>query len=168
MNRWRGRRPGLAIVLLGVMATAAAAIVLGGPATTWQLVVRGTHDRTLLSVPLPDARFSLRYRNSVYASLAEERFLVGSDGRMELVALAADEPAVLAEYYATAGPRPAPAGDVLGWVAEPATPLRLDQLPLAATEHGRRTLIVADQQIPLWPLGATGGPTVILEVEQAR
>lgn len=169
---------GLVIVVVAVLAVAAAAIVLGrigsppaasdGSATAWQLVVRGADDRTLLSVPLPDARFSLRYRNSVYASMAEERFTVGSDGRMELVALAADEQAVLAEYYATAGLRRAAPGDARRWVAEPDTALRLARLPLAATEHGRRTLLVGEQEIPLWPLTAGGTATVVLEVEPAR
>ena len=155
--------------MLGLMATAAAAIVLSRePPTSWQLVVHGADDRTLLSVPLPDRRFTLRYRHSVYASPAEERFVVGSDGRLELVTLAADEAAVLDEYYVTSGPRPAAAGDARRWVAQPATPLRLDLLPLAATERGQRTLVVGDQEIPLWQLSAVGTATVVLEAEQAR
>lgn len=178
MNRWRGRRAGLAIVMLGLMATAAAAIALGGiklpapashgPATAWQLVVRGADDETLLSVALPDRRFTVRYRHSVYDSLAEERFVVGSDGQMELVALAADEAAVLDEYYATAGPRSAAVGDARRWLAKPATPLRLERLPLAATEHGQRTLVVGEHEIRLWQLGAAGTAMVVLEADQAR
>jgi hypothetical protein len=168
MNRWRGRLAGLAIAALVLVATAAAIAFGRSPATAWQLVVRGADAETLVSVPLPDRRFTLRYRHSVYDSLAEERFVVGSDGQMQLVELASDEAAVLDEYYATTRLRPAAAGDPRRWLAEPYAPLRLDQLPLAATQRGQRTLVVGGREIALWQLSAAGTAMVVLEAEQAR
>jgi hypothetical protein len=177
MNRWRGRLIGLAIVIIGVTGGAAIA-ALGGvwspsspassTAAAQQLVVRGWDDEILLRLPLPAGHFALRYRNSLYGSLAEERFAVGADGMMELVGLAADDAAVLDEYYLTAGPQPAAAGDSRRWHAQPIARLRLERLTVAATEHGRRTLLVGDRQIPLWQLAAGGAPTVVLEVEPPR
>lgn len=121
-----------------------------------------------VSVPLPDGRFSLRYRHSVYGSLAEERFVVRADGQMQLVGLAADEAAVLDEYYTTTGARPSASDDGRRWQAEPATPLSLPRLTLAATEHGQRTLLVGDHEYPLWELSAPGTPTIVLEPLQVR
>ena len=46
----------------------------------------------------------MSYRNSVYGTLAEERYRVAADGRFALVELAADQLAVLEEYYAVPGP----------------------------------------------------------------
>ena len=45
-------------------------------------------------------------RNSIYGTLAEERYRVHEDGRFELVEIAAEQLAVLEEYYAVPG-RPA-------------------------------------------------------------
>ena len=178
IDGWRGRTAGLAIIALIVTGVIVAA---GGPPATrsglpgpdpppaWRLVVRGATDEVIRRVPLPDGRFALRYRNSVYGSLAEERFVVTADGRMSLVALAADEAAVLEEYYSAIDrPRPAAAGDPLRWRARPATALVLRELPLAATRHGQRTLIVDGcGPVPLWQVAGDGGPMVVLEVEAA-
>ena len=176
MDRWRGRIGGLAILALFAAASALTAVGLAAvrpespptvvPAADWQLVVRATNDEVLLRVPLPNSRFTLRYRNSIYGSLAEERFEISPNGRIALVELAADEAAVLDEYYTTDRPRPADAGDTRRWRAAPVTPLTLEELVLAATQHGRRTLVVGDQLIPLWQLVAEGAPTVILEAER--
>jgi hypothetical protein len=163
--RWGGRATGLAIVALlaGVALTADAA-----QTARWELVVRAADDEVLLRLPLPDGRFTLRYRNSVYESLAEERFAITPDGRLALVELAADEAAVLAEYYTAAErPRPAETGDARRWLAAPAVPLALDELPLAATEHGRRTLIIDGRQpILLWRLVGVDEPTLTLAAEE--
>lgn len=178
IDGWRGRTAGLAIIALLVTGAALSAgwppatpsgFQGPGPPPAWRLVVRGATDEVMLSVPLPDGRFALRYRNSVYGSLAEERFVVTADGRMALVELAADEAAVLEEYYGTAdGPRPAAANDPLRWRAQPATALTLEELPLAATRHGLRTLVVDGRRpVLLWQVAGDGGPTVVLGVEAA-
>ena len=178
IDGWRGRTAGLAIIALIITGAVLAAgwppAARSGssgpdPPPAWWLVVRAATDEVMVRVPLPDGRFALRYRNSVYGSLAEERFVVTDDGRMSLVELAADEAAVLEEYYSAADrPRPAPAGDPLRWRAQPATALTLEELPLAATRHGLRTLIVDGRgPVPLWQVAGDGGPTVILEVEAA-
>ena len=166
---------GLAIVALLAAASALAAVgfaavrsgapPIGAPQSTWQLVVRAANDEVLLREPLPQGRFTLRYRNSVYGSLAEERFAINADGRMVLVELAADEAAVLDEYYDAHRPGPADSGDARPWRAAPRAPQELDQIPMAATEHGRRTLVVEGRTVPLWELVGAGPPTIILEVE---
>lgn len=178
IDGWRGRTAGLAIIALMVIGAALAAgwppatrsgYPAPGPPAPWRLVVRGATDEVMLSVPLPDGRFALRYRNSVYGSLAEERFAVTADGRMALVELAADEAAVLEEYYGAADrPRPAEASDPLRWRVQPAAALTLEELPLAATRHGLRTLVVDGRgPVPLWQVAGDGGPTLVLGVEAA-
>lgn len=170
---WRGRAGGLAIVGLLV---AAVGLVAGGTVTdaaasrapAWRLAVTDAGDRVVARVDLPDGRFALRYRNSVYGSPAEERFAVGPDGRLELVGLAADEAAVLGEYYTAESVRAADAGDARRWVAAPAARVAVEALPLAATEHGRRTLVVPGQPpILLWLL-TDGDPELTLAAERAR
>lgn len=179
MNRRRGRESGLAIpsilaaasvlVAVGLAAAASASRPTGTPGHEWQLVARAPNGDVLLRVPLPEDRFVLRYRNSVYGSLAEERFTIRADGRMALVELAADEAAVLDEYYVTADrPRPSDTGDTRRWEAEPAALLQLAELPIAATRHGERTLVVEGRAVALWQLAGAGGPTVILQAEDAR
>lgn len=173
MDRWRGRATGLAIVAF-VAATSALAAGLaavssgtppGAPGSAWQLAISATNDEVLLRVPLPDGRFSLRYVNSLYGSLAEERFEIGPGGRIVLVELAADEAAVLDEYYSTDRPRPASLADSRRWRALPATPLTLEELIVAASQHSRRTLIVSGRPIQLWQLARDRQQTVILRAE---
>lgn len=176
MDRWRGRAGGLAILALLAAASALAAVGFAGvgpqsrptgaQGAVWQLVVRGANDEELRRVALPDARFTLRYRNSIYGSLAEERFQITPDGRIALVELAADEAAVLDEYYETDRPQPADAGDARRWRATPLSPLTLDELVVAASKHGRRTVVVGAAQIPLWQLAPDVAPTVTLEAER--
>ena len=140
---------------------------MGAPGADWQLAVRAANDEVLLRVPLPDGRFTLRYRNSLYGSLAEERFEIGPGGTIFLVELAADEAAVLDEYYTTDRPNLADPGDTRRWRARPAAPVTLEELAVAASQHSRRTLVVEDRPFPLWQL-AGAAPTVTLEAEQAR
>jgi len=181
MYRWRGRSGGLATMALITAASAlVAAVALVGarpesgpasePGTAWQLVARAENDTVLLRVALPDGRFTLRYRNSVYGSLAEERFSIDADGRMVLVEVAADEAAVLDEYYAASRPLLTDEGDARRWRAAPESPLALEQLALAATQHGQRTLVVEGATIPLWQLAANqaGTTALVLAAEQAR
>lgn len=171
----RGRTSGLAIpgllaaafgmVAVGLAAGGSTTAPTGQPGYDWQLVARATNGDVVMRVPLPESRFVLRYRNSVYGSVAEERFAIGPDGQMILVELAADEAAVLDEYYMADRPRPARAGDTRRWWAAPESPLAIEQLFVAATQHGQRSLVVENRTIPLWQVAAPGMPTLMLEVE---
>jgi hypothetical protein len=158
---------GAAAVLLGAGAAATTATPAGGgPA----VVVRTPDGDVLASVPLAGDRFAVGYRNSVYTTLAEERYRVLPDGRFALVEIAADQVAVLEEYYAVPGaPRPAPPGDRRAHVAEP-DPARsavFDVLNIAATDLGERTLYVPGAApVPVWRLVTGEDPTVLLEVER--
>lgn len=134
---------------------------------TWSLTVRDREGRVLHAVDLPEASFSLRYRNSVYGSVAEERFEVTDDGRIRLRQLAADDPAVLTEYYRLAGaPMRSETGDARAWVGTPELATVVDELSVAATELGERTLVVAGAEpLALWELVGGGSPAVILSAE---
>jgi hypothetical protein len=107
------------------------------------------------------------YRNSIYGTRAEERYRIGTEGGFTLVELAADQLAVLEEYYAVPGPvRPAPETDRRSFLAHPARPADFTDLAIAATDLGERTLHVPGHApVPLAPL-ATSGPTVVLDVEE--
>ncbi len=160
--RWRGRLLGLAILaaLTGPLSRADAAPA--GP----HLVLRGPDGEALTEVPLRDGGFALRYRNSLYRSLAEERYLIQADGSIRLVGLAADELAVLEEYYAIDEPAVRlDAGATRTWSAEPAREVVIETLIVAATDLGQRTLLV-DGVAPmeLWPLVHDTDPSVTLEV----
>lgn len=149
-----------------------AAVWLGvdTSAATWSLTVRDLEGRVLHAVELPSSAFALRYRNSVYGSIAEERFEVTDGGRMRLRQLAAEDPAVLTEYYRLDGEpmrAPAEAGG-LTWVGVPEQATVLAELELAATERGERTLIVSGHDpVALWQLVRDRDPGVLLRVEPA-
>jgi hypothetical protein len=169
-HRWRGRSSGLAIALLAAALTVTVAAGVAGrdrTAAAWRLVVHDLAGVTLATAELADGRFALRYRNSVYGSLAEERFAIGDDGRILLVGLAADELAVLGEYYGAREPRPATDGDALRWEASPQPTVALDQLALAATDLGERTLLVDGRPpIALWLLVGDSAPGLTLGAER--
>jgi hypothetical protein len=155
-----------AALLVGVGAAATAAPAgSDGPA----VVVRTPDGEVVASVPLTGDRFAVGYRNSVYTTLAEERYRVLPDGRFALTELAADQVAVLEEYYAVPGaPRPAPSRDRRAHVAEPdpARPAVFDVLNIAATDLGERTLYVPGAEpVPIWRLVTGEDPTVLLEIE---
>ena len=181
MRAWRGRLSGLARPSILAGATLAlslgAAAVLGptsaGPsgrsAADWLLVGRSQAGDVVLSVPLPKSSFALRYRNSLYGSLAEERFTIDARGRLVLEELASDEAALLGEYYEV-GQRPhrAPLSDARDWVAPPAQQRALQELSVLATRHGQRTLIVEGRApIALWALAGSDSATVTLVAEKA-
>ena len=157
-----------AAVLVGAGAAATTAALAGGEGRA--VVVRTADGDVLARVPLTGDRFAVGYRNSVYTTLAEERYRVLPDGRFELVELAADQVAVLEEYYAVPGaPRPAPTGDRRAHVAEPdpARPAVFDVLNIAATDLGERTLYVPGAApVPIWRLVTGEDPTVLLEIER--
>jgi len=149
------------VVALGVLLTAASlAGADHGPRTT--LEVRDGAGAVLERRALgADGVFSLRYRNSLYGTQAEERF-VATGSRFELRELAARQLAVLEEYYAVSERS---TRDSRGWWrASPAYELELESLTVAATDLGRRTLIIEGQApLELWRLVDDGAPSVVLE-----
>jgi hypothetical protein len=160
-NRWRGRIAGLAILAALGPLTLTAAAARADPI----LVVRGPDDRVLAELPLPDRTFTLRYRNSLYRSLAEEHYVVDAVGRIDLVGLAADELAVLEEYYAIHRPAwRAGGGAARTWRADPARDVTIETLIVAGTDLGQRTLLVEGQApLALWRLVGDRSPSVELE-----
>ena len=129
------------------------------------VIVRDADGELLAQAPLVGETFAVSYRNSIYRTLAEERYRVSEDG-FTVVELAADQLAVLEEYYAVPGPvRPAPGADRREWVARPTRPAEFTDLTIAATELGERTLHVPGHPpVPLAPL-VDDDPTVVLDVE---
>lgn len=167
-SRWRGPG-GLAIIAILAAATVALGTVAAAGTTVGadpMLIVRGPDERVLARVALPDGWFTLRYRNSLYGSLAEERYEVGPRGELTLVELAADELAVLEEYSSIDGAAERTVGADRAWRADPALDVRLEQLVVAATDLGERTLVVAGADaLALWQLVADADPSVRLTVE---
>ena len=164
----------VALGLLAVMAAGAPVAggqgVAGGDRGTF-LTVRDADDDLLARVPLAERRFAVRYRNSLYGTLAEERYRVGADGRFRLVELAADQLAVLEEYYAVPGaPWRGDSRDRRDWIAEPdpQRPAAFSRLSIAATDLGRRTILVPGHPpLPLWRL-VSDNPTVVLQIEETQ
>ena len=147
--------------------TAAVATADGGEQA---VTVRTPGGDLVARVTLDGNSFAVGYRNSVYRTLAEERYRLLPDGRFELVELAAEQVAVLEEYYAVPGaPRPAPPGDRLDYVAEPdpSRPAVFRELNIAATDLGERTLFVpGSEPVLLWQRVVSEDPTVILDIEE--
>jgi hypothetical protein len=134
------------------------------------IVIRGQDGGVLASVPLRGERFAVSYRNSIYGTVAEERYAVLTDGRYRLVEIAADQLAVLEEYYALPGaPRRASEPDRREWVVppDPGRPTVLGTLSVAATDLGERTLHVpGEPPLQLWRLVGDGDPFVVLDIEE--
>lgn len=163
--QWRGRSAALAVAIpfLAVAAVAGGAgLARADPALN---VIR-SDGSVVERVSLPaDRSFTLRYRNSLYGTLAEERFVIDESGSIELVELGAEQLAVLEEYYAV--DEPAAQADDGAWSATPAHAPRTTSLRVAATELGQRTLIVDGQDpIELWQLVQDADPTIILELDR--
>lgn len=165
-----GHRPAavhLLLTLAGVVLVATTAITAIGHGRP-SVVLRAPDGEVLARVPLPGDRFAVGYRNSMYTTLAEQRYRVLPDGRFQLVQIAAEQSAVLEEYYALPS-APAPPGDRLAYVAEP-DPLRpavFKQLDIAATDLGERTLYVpGSDPVPMWRIRTGEDPTVLLAIEQ--
>lgn len=158
----------LAVVCLcGPTAGCAGAAAADGGGAGRAVTVRDTDGELLARVPLPGTAFAVSYRNSIYHTLAEEQYRVHPDGAFGVVEVAADQLAVLEEYYAVPGPvHRAPADGRRTFSAEPAAHGVFDELSLAATELGERTLHVPGHPpVPLPPLVAND-PTVVLDVEE--
>jgi hypothetical protein len=154
----------VAAVLAAGLLGSGCAVASPGPALT----VHDDGGALLTQVPLQGTEFAVSYRNSIYGTVAEERYRVRDGGRFGLVELAADQLAVLEEYYAVPGPvRAAPPGDRRRWVAEPRDHPEFGELAMAATALGERTLHAPGQApVPLPPL-VTDGVTVVLDVKES-
>lgn len=163
-RRWRGRPAALAILATFLALGSAAAVVGGrsGPIVRVSL----PDGRVVAEVPLPaDRTVTLRYRNSLYGTQAEERFAVLEDGRLHLVELRAEQLAVLEEYYAIDTPAHRTGNIGSGWTATPAHAPTIDRLRVAATDLGRRTLVAGGHDpLELWRLVDDTAPTVTIEV----
>ena len=162
MSRWRGRLvAGLAVAVL--LATAAAALVaMSGDGPARSVVVRDEAGAELARAALPPSgEFTLRYRNSVYHSIAEEQFRVEGD-HLRLVELRADELAVLEEYYTATGAVRASSGSGRAWsVAVERPPIPLPHR-VQATALGERTLIMDGAEVSLWQLVEGRDDTVVI------
>jgi len=137
-------------------------------APNW-IVVRDDAGAELARVALPaSGAFGLRYRNSVYGSIAEEWFRVEGDAVI-LERLAADELAVLEEYYTATGAVRAGPGRDRRWVVPVERPPIELPLRVRATKLGERTLLGGGVELPLWRLVATRDDTlVVLSIEGSR
>lgn len=160
-GRWRDRRRAGPVLVVALTCGLVAGSVAAAPHQS--LVVTDDDGRVLARLALAESgTFSLRYRNSLYGTLAEERFTIDGE-RFRLDELAAEQLAVLEEYY-TVVEAPIRAGT--DWYqAPPAYELELERLTVAATELGERTILVEGQSpLPLRTLVGAAGPFVHVEV----
>jgi hypothetical protein len=167
-------RPAAVVLVLGLLGAGAAAGIAAAAGqqdrtAEWTLSI-SNDDGELAAVPVDGGSFAVSYRNSIYGTVAEERYEIQPGGSYLLVQLAADQLAVLEEYYAVPGaPEPAQSGDRRSWVAapDPSHPAAFTRLSVAATDLGRRT-VHADGAPPLelWTLVGDGDPFVTLELKE--
>ena len=163
--RWR-RRITVVVISIACLLLSSAGAAARPDALRLRLALP---DGTLLAtVPLPaDGSFALRYRNSLYGTLAEERFVVTDRGELLVVELAADQLAVLEEYYAIDEPAQRADADPRAWTAPPAHIPVITELRIAATDRGERTLLVTGQPaIDMTRFVQDSSPTVILELDR--
>lgn len=160
----------VALASLASSAAAAAGLDARQDEAAQAIVVRGSDGGVLASVPLHGESFAVSYRNSIYGTRAEERYEVLPDGRYRLVQIAADQLAVLEEYYAVPGaPRRAAEVDRREWVVppDPARPIVFERLSIAATDLGQRTVHVPGAPpLELWRLVDDKQPFVVLDIEE--
>ena len=151
--------------MVAALIAAAVAATVAGAGDRRSVVVTDPAGVVLARVPIAtEGGFELRYRNSLYSTLAAERFVVIDEGGFRLDSLAAEELAVLEEYYAVNAAPLRGAED--WWTAPPAYKLELDDLRVAATDLGQRTLLVTGQPpVDLWRLVGDAQPTVIISIE---
>jgi hypothetical protein len=167
----RASLAGVAAAVLGVSALGVAGLAPaaedGASSGPPAVVVRDDAGEVLASVPLRRGRFAVSYRNSIYGTLAESRYVAMPRGRFRLTHVAADQRAVIEEYYALPGPRRTGAGDRRTWVIEPARSMTFDDLSIAATDLGERTLHAPGQPpVRMWRLVDDDDPIVTLAIEE--
>jgi hypothetical protein len=160
----------VAVASLASPGASAAGFGAGEDQAAQAVVIRGQDGEVLASLPLHGGHFAVSYRNSIYGTLAEERYAVLPDGRFRLAEIAADQLAVLEEYYAVPGaPRRAAPPDRRQWAVppDPERPTVLGTLSVAATDLGERTLHVpGEPPLELWRLVGDADPFVVLEIEE--
>ena len=166
-------KPAAAIAVLACLAVsgvAASALDAGRAEAAQAIVIRGDGGEVLARLPLAGQGFAVSYRNSLYGTLAEERYAVLPDGRYRLVEIAADQLAVLEEYYAVpAAPQRAAGTDRRKWVVRPDAdrPALIERLSIAATDLGKRTVHVpGESPLELWRLVGNAHPFVVLDIEE--
>ncbi|WP_336714763.1 hypothetical protein [Arthrobacter sp. USHLN218] len=171
------RRP-LAVVVaalvclgtLGAVSAAALAAASGHGGTGGRSLVVRNDDGELARVPLGADTFAVSYRNSIYGTVAEERYVVQADGSYRLAEIAADQLAVLEEYYGVPGaPVAAGPNDRRNFVVPPAPsrPAVFETLSIAATDLGQRTLYVpGEPPLDLWRLAGDDDPYVELDIKE--
>jgi uncharacterized protein DUF1850 len=140
-----------------LLAAALGALALAGGSP--HVVARTADGDVVADLRLPaSGEFALEYRHSYYRRPARETFRATGEG-FELVAVSSPSEAVL-DYYEIEGERRRSGGV---WTLRPARPARFEELALAATAVGRRTLVVGDRRVPLW-----GGDDVHLRLGVER
>jgi hypothetical protein len=158
------------VCALGGVSAAAFAFAAGQATTGGRTLVISNDDGELARVPLAADTFAVSYRNSIYQTLAEERYVVQPDGTYRLVEIAADQLAVLEEYYGVPGaPVSAEANDRRTYVVppDPSRPVVFETLSIAATDLGQRTLHVPEQPpLELWQLVGNNNPFVVLNIKE--
>ncbi|WP_026818702.1 hypothetical protein [Arthrobacter castelli] len=167
-------KPAIAVVALAcavLFAGLGFAVASGqGGSAGRSIVVADDDGGVLATVPLAGDSFAVSYRNSIYQTLAEERYEVQADGSYRLVQIAADQLAVLEEYYGVPGaPQEAPKDDRRNWVVppDPEHPAVFTKLSIAATDLGERTLHVPGAEpVQLWQLVEDGDPYITIEIKE--
>lgn len=145
------------------MLSGAALLILAGAFATDRgssVLVYDADDRTVVRVALPDSgRFGVEYVHSYYEVLATEHFVTEEDGSFRLVEISSSSEAVL-DYYELEG-RKEIKEDFFSLAPEEHQ--SFDALPLIGTEKGRRTLVVSDEQFPLYEESAPRHVTIRVE-----
>ena len=124
------------------------------------VVVRDDGGRTVVHAALPDSgRFQIEYTHSYYEVPASEHFVAKRDGSFDLVEISSPSEAVL-DYYELEGRKEAE-GEFFRLILD--EPRRFETLPLIGTEKGRRTLIVSNEQFPLYEANVPRHVTIRVE-----
>ena len=129
---------------------AAALILLGAGSyvqTGSSVVARGEDGRVVAQEGLQGSgRFEIEYVHSYYREPAVEHFVADGGGDFALVEISSTNDGVL-DYYAVTG-RKSANGRWLSLRLD--TEQRFEELPLIATEKGRKTLVVSGERFPLF------------------
>jgi Domain of unknown function (DUF1850) len=130
------------VKLLLAVALGSLALAGGSP----HVVARASDGDVVAELRLPPSgTFALEYLHSYYRQPARETFRATGDG-FELVAISSPSEAVL-DYYELDGARERSGGL---WTLRPERRARFDEMGLAATAVGRRTLVAGDEREPLY------------------
>lgn len=163
-----------AVVVLAVLVCLGTLVGIsaGSAGSPQRFLAVMNDDGELARVPLTGDTFAVSYRNSIYQTLAEERYEIQPDGSYRLVEIAADQLAVLEEYYGVPGaPMEADPSDRRNYVVPPdqSRPVHFQKLSIAATDLGQRTLHVpGEKPLELWPLVGNDNPFIVLDIKETQ